>query len=102
MDLRPGTRPPNSIIWLFLGADEPSVHPPQDLAGAPHWVVSVCPDSRRPPDDSKIFLTVSYKYRYKLSCIVNVTGKFVNKLGKSMRRGEDYDVFFVNMRWKSC
>jgi hypothetical protein len=59
-------------------------------------------DSGSPPDDSKIFLTVSYKYRYKLSCIVNVTVKFVNKLGKSLRRGEDYDVFFVNMRWKSC
>ncbi len=24
--------------------------------------------------DSKIFLTVIYKYRYKLSCVVNVTG----------------------------
>jgi len=45
-------------------------------------MVSVCPDSGIPPDDSKIFLTVSYKYRYKLSCIVNVTGKYVNKLGK--------------------
>jgi hypothetical protein len=24
--------------------------------------------------DSKIFLTVNYEYRYKLSCVVNVTG----------------------------
>jgi hypothetical protein len=32
--------------------------------------------------DSKIFLTVIYEYRYKLCCIVNVTGKSVNKLGK--------------------
>jgi len=24
--------------------------------------------------DPRIFLTVNYKYRYKLSCVVNVTG----------------------------
>jgi hypothetical protein len=40
------------------------------------------PDSGSDLFDSKIFLTVIYEYRYKLCCIVNVTGKSVNKLGK--------------------
>jgi len=40
------------------------------------------PDSESELLDSKIFLTVIYEYRYKLCCIVNVTGKSVNKLGK--------------------
>lgn len=39
------------------------------------------PDSGNPSEDSKIFLTVIYKYRYKPVCIVNVTGKSVNDSG---------------------
>ena len=45
------------------------------------------PDSGSDPQDSKIFLTVIYEYRYKLSSIVNVTGKSVNKLGKVTAKG---------------
>jgi hypothetical protein len=45
------------------------------------------PDSGSDPQDSKIFLTVIYEYRYKLCCIVNVTGKSVNKLGKVTAKG---------------
>ena len=73
---------PNSIIWLFLDADEPSVQPPGPGGNGALAAPSAGPDSGSPAIDSKIFLTVSYKCRYKLSCIVNVTGKSVNKLGK--------------------
>jgi hypothetical protein len=45
------------------------------------------PDSGSDPFDSKIFLTVIYEYRYKLCCIVNVTGKSVNKLGNVTAKG---------------
>jgi len=45
------------------------------------------PDSESELLDSKIFLTVIYEYRYKLCCIVNVTGKSVNKLGNVTAKG---------------
>jgi hypothetical protein len=67
---------------------EPSVQPPRTWRERRNWTVSACSDSGTPSDDSKIFLTVSYEYRYKLCCIVNVTGKFVNKLGKPSRNGK--------------
>ena len=49
--------------------------------GKPFMAARICADSGSDPDDSKIFLTVIYKYRYKLCCVVNVTGKFVKRLG---------------------
>ena len=65
---------PNSIVWLFLDADEPTCPPRWDWREAPCGRPGACDGSGSDAPDSKIFLTVFYEYRYKLSCIVNVTG----------------------------
>ena len=63
--------------YFWLPMNQPVY--PFGLAGSPFWSARwLCPIHAL---DTKIFLTIFYECRYKLSCIVNVNGARLARAG---------------------